>query len=313
MEKESSLMQLRKSIFMLVIIVCGIIFMFSTAFALQSGDFYYTVSGNTVTIVAYSCPGGAAVIPAAIDGLTVIGIGERAFEYCSGLTSVTIPDSVTSIGNYAFYGCTSLTSVTIPDTVASIGNYAFVFCSGLTSVTIGNRVTSIGEGAFLFCTGLTRAYFNGNAPSMGDYVFQNCSSNFTVCYTAESTGFTTPTWYGYPAKVCEATLIELSSFTATPKAGKVVLQWSTESEIDNAGFNLYRSETENGQYIKINTTLIPVKGSSVQGASYEFMDSNMQNRKTYYYKLEDIDFNGKSTMHGPVRATPRWIFSVLGK
>ena len=65
---------------------------------------------------------------------------------------------------------------------------------------------------------------------------------------------------------------------------------------------------ENGEYIKINNSLIPAEGSSTQGASYEFIDSEVQNRKTYYYKLEDIDLNGTSTMHGPVSATPRLIF-----
>ena len=56
--------------------------------------------------------------------------------------------------------------------------------------------------------------------------------------------------------------------------------------------------------------LIPAQGSSTQGASYEFVDDGVQNRKTYYYKLEDIDLNGKSTMHGPVSATPRLIYGV---
>jgi hypothetical protein len=92
----------------------------------------------------------------------------------------------------------------------------------------------------------------------------------------------------------------------------VTLVWSTESEIDNAGFNLYRAESENGSYVKINTSLIPAKGSSTQGASYEFIENNVQNRKTYYYKLEDIDLNGTSTMHGPVSATPR-LFYRRGK
>ena len=107
-----------------------------------------------------------------------------------------------------------------------------------------------------------------------------------------------------------ATLINLASFTATPKFSKVIIQWSTESEIDNAGFNIYRSETEDGNYIKINDSLIPAQGSSTQGASYEFTDTNVQNRKTYYYKLEDIDLSGKSTMHGPVKATPRWLYGA---
>jgi len=109
------------------------------------------------------------------------------------------------------------------------------------------------------------------------------------------------------------TVINLSSFTATPKAGKVLLQWTTEAEISNAGFNLYQCTTADGEYLKINDSLIPAQGSSTQGASYEFVDSNVQNRKTYYYKLEDIDWNGISTMHGPVNATPKWVFGIFGK
>jgi len=107
-----------------------------------------------------------------------------------------------------------------------------------------------------------------------------------------------------------ATLINLSSFTATPKFSKVIIQWLTEAEIDNAGFNIYRSETEDGNYIKINDSLIPAQGSSTQGASYEFVDKDVKNRKTYYYKLEDIDLNGKSTMHRQVSATPRLIYGM---
>ena len=82
-------------------------------------------------------------------------IGEGAFGGCSGLTSVTIPNSVTFIGDYAFYGCDGLTSVTIPNSVTSIGDRAFDGCWNLTSVTIGNSVASIGEGAFGGCSRLT--------------------------------------------------------------------------------------------------------------------------------------------------------------
>ena len=104
------------------------------------------------------------------------------------------------------------------------------------------------------------------------------------------------------------TLISLSSFTATPFSKAVVLEWTTASEIDNAGFNIYRAESENGEYIKINDELIEAQGSATEGTTYEFVDSGLKNRKTYYYQLEDIDFSGQSTFHGPDKATPRWIY-----
>ena len=76
------------------------------------------------------------------------------------------------------------------------------------------------------------------------------------------------------------------------------------------GFNLYRAESEDGEYVKFNDSLIPAEGSPTQGASYQFVDENVQNRKTYYYKLEDIDLNGTSMMHGPVSAMPRRVRSA---
>jgi hypothetical protein len=79
----------------------------------------------------------------------------------------------------------------------------------------------------------------------------------------------------------------------------------------NAKFNLYRSESEKGQYIKINANLIPAQGSPTEGASYTCVDKNVKNRKKYYCKLEDIDLKGISTMHGPVNSTPRLIYKII--
>ena len=104
-----------------------------------------------------------------------------------------------------------------------------------------------------------------------------------------------------------STLITLASFEAAAKNNKVILLWKTESEINNAGFNIYRSESENGEYTKINASLIPAQGSPANGVSYKFVDTGVTNRQIYYYKLEDIDLNGTSTMHGPASATPKFI------
>ncbi|MBQ3710196.1 MAG: leucine-rich repeat domain-containing protein [Bacteroidales bacterium] len=84
----------------------------------------------------------------------VTTIANNAFQNCTNLTSVRIPNSVTSIGNSAFSGCTRLTSVTIPNSVTSIENYAFYGCAGLTSVTIPNSVTSIGGNVFNGCSSI---------------------------------------------------------------------------------------------------------------------------------------------------------------
>ena len=110
-------------------------------------------------------------------------IGDAAFWDCSGLTSVTIPNSVTSIGNQAFSWCSGLTSVTIPNSVTSIGYYAFYGCSGLTSVTIGNSVTSIGERAFYGCSSLTSVVIGGGVKNINSLAFANCSELTDVyCY-----------------------------------------------------------------------------------------------------------------------------------
>lgn len=96
------------------------------------------------------------------------------------------------------------------------------------------------------------------------------------------------------------TLIELSYFTATRQKDNVLVEWETEMEIDCAGFRIWRSKKENGNYELITNSLIPCEGD---GTHYEFVDESARKRKKYYYKLEDFDLFGISTMHGPVPAT----------
>ena len=109
-------------------------------------------------------------------------IADSAFNDCTSLTSITIPDSVTSIGDGALSSCTSLTSVTIPNSVTSIGDSAFSYCESLTSITIPNSVTSIGDYAFYSCTSLTSVTVPNSVTGIGDHAFYNCTSltNITI-------------------------------------------------------------------------------------------------------------------------------------
>lgn len=111
-------------------------------------------------------------------------IVDYAFAYCSSLTSVTIPSSVTSIGEGVFNNCSSLTSVTIPTTITSIGSGAFLGCTSLASAIIPNCVTSIGDNAFYYCSSLTSVTIPESVTSIGGNAFYGCSSLTTVYWDA---------------------------------------------------------------------------------------------------------------------------------
>lgn len=106
---------------------------------------------------------------------SVTTIGDYAFEECSGLTDVNVGSGVTSIGDGVFGYCTDLTSIVIPDSVTSIGCHAFSHCSSLTSITIPDSVTTIGEGAFSDCTGLTEVHIGSGVTTIGEWAFYKCS------------------------------------------------------------------------------------------------------------------------------------------
>ena len=163
----------------------------ATAHDFEKDGIYYNYNGDgdgTVSVTyddsftdEYT---GDVVIPSSVtySGTTysVTSIGELAFWDCSGLKSVSIPNSVTSIGEAAFSSCSGLTSVSIPNSVTSIGYSAFYGCSGLKSVSIPNSVTSIGESTFANCSGLKSVSIPNSVTSIGDHAFANCSGLTSV-------------------------------------------------------------------------------------------------------------------------------------
>ncbi len=151
---------------------------------LYSGNYYKVTSiGN---YAFYNCSGLTSItIPN-----TVTSIGSSAFESCEGLTSISIPNLVTSIGGYAFAHCEGLTSITIPDSVTSINNYTFYECTGITSLTIGNSVTSIGVNAFRHIYQITSVIVPNSVTSIGSHAFNNCSglTSITIGNSVTSIG-----------------------------------------------------------------------------------------------------------------------------
>jgi hypothetical protein len=93
----------------------------------------------------------------------------------------------------------------------------------------------------------------------------------------------------------------------------VVVEWSTASEVDTAGYFLYRSEKPGGPFDRVNQNLIPASNDPLVGGSYSYEDSGVQAGKTYYYQLEDIELDGSKTIHGPIEiaATSRGRIEML--
>ena len=127
---------------------------------------------------------------------SVTSLGESCFLFCSGLTSITIPSSVTSLGKSCFEGCSGLTSITIPSSVTSLGDYCFWGCSGLTSITIPSSVTSLGASCFYGCSGLTSITIPSSVTSLGGDCFSGCSGLTSITIPSSVTSLDKSCFYG---------------------------------------------------------------------------------------------------------------------
>ena len=100
------------------------------------------------------------------------------------------------------------------------------------------------------------------------------------------------------------TAVDLADLQAVPYDSAIVLDWRTAQEVDNLGFNVYRSLSPDSGWVQVNAGIILGLGDSATGGRYYFLDRNVTNGIRYYYQLEDIDLHGERTLHGPVTAVP---------
>ncbi len=278
----------------------------------------YTTNNGAITITGYSGSGAKVTIPSTINGLPVTSVGNSAFSG-AGLTSVTIPDSVTNIGEYAFGGCWglagvtignsvtrigdsafnacwSLTSVTIPDSVISLGDNAFDHCLSLTDVTIGSNVASIGQSAFGCCHSLASVTIPNSVTNIGDRAFQSCSSLTSVYFQGDAPRVGSDVFNGND----EATVYYLPETTGGGVffAERPSVLWTAQVQTTGTSLGLQTSQfgftiagTSNLVVVVeactnlANPTWSPLQTITLSGTSFYFSDPQWMNYPTRFYRL----------------------------
>lgn len=233
----------------------------------------YSLNDDGVSYSLYNigtCTDTDIVIPSKYEGLPVTNIYPYAFQN-QAITSVIIPDSVTSIGYNAFNNCANLTSVVISDSVTSIGMQAFMDCTSLTSLVIGNHVTSIDVNAFYFCNNLTSITIDKNNANYKDIDVNLYTKDGTVLIQyaigKTETSFTLPD---------SVTSISDSAFAYCYNLTSVVIPNSVTSIDDNAF------------YFCRNLTSVYYKGSAEDWMNISIDNNNENNQyfintTRYYY------------------------------
>ena len=156
-----------------------------TASAVSYGDFEYTVSESGAEITAYNGTDAKVQIPETVDGAKVVSIGNYAFNNCTSLESITIPEGVTKIGYGAFNSCKNLSEVVLPDSLTALDNYAFEYCTALTDITLPAGLTTANDA---FCnSGLTSATFKDGMTKIPSGIFSDCSEFKSITFPASVT------------------------------------------------------------------------------------------------------------------------------
>ena len=258
-------------------------------------------------------------------------IGDLAFNSCFSLTSIIIPNSVTSIGEVAFGGC-SLASITIPNSVTNIEPFAFGACSSLTSVTIGNSVTSIGEWAFHNCEKLGTLVLGDKVKEIGEEAFKGCNKLYHIyCYAPEPPLIEEDVFYNYNVNLyvpcnhfdsykydrvfgsfryiqcIDSEDITTDDVVVTPSTKDVTITWPTEDDADTytiiikKGNEVFCTLTFNAEGQLLNIAFAPGRNGNhpVQYAEqaangYRFTVTGLEEGTDYTYDITVKDASNKT-------------------
>ena len=213
-------------------------------------DFVFTENDGQYYLSAYLGDDSVLNLPENYKGRGY-GIGESVFNACLGLTSITIPDGVTSIGNSAFSRCSGLTSITIPDGVTSIGNSAFYGCYGLASVTLPDGITRIESLTFFECSGLSSVDIPNSVISIGHSAFEGCESL---------------TFIDIPKSV---TSIESGAFSGCPGLTSIIVAEDNPMYDSRNNSNAIIEISSNTLLLGCKSTVIPGSVTSIGDEAFE--------------------------------------------
>ena len=259
------------------------------------GDYWYKIlDDETVQITSYKGSDAEIELPSEINGKKVVGITTNAFNKCTTLTSVIIPEGIKSIGKGAFMSCTNLTNVTIPNTVTTIGESAFSYCLKLTSITIPDSVITIDKSAFYNCKSVASITIGNSVTSIGRSAFDNCKSLTSVTIPDSVTSIGNSAFYGCTNLTSvnipySVTRIESSTFKSCENITDITIPHSVTS-IGSSAFDRCKSLT---------SVTIPDNVTSI--GEYAFRDcTNLTNitvdeNNENYLSSDGVLFNNDKT------------------